>query len=191
MSKNAENQVENNAENNAVNFDDPQSVAEALAAADAAELGAEGAPKAKKERKPAGPKIIKVTYTADRDIAAGETIEFDYTLPASMRRGAVVGIPLEEMTDDQLKIEYRNANSVHYKTKKAGRDATKAVERLERVKAEMSKRGIQPTSRATAVNVDANTVAELIKTGKISVDDIQKLLDGDDAQPAEDAPAAE
>lgn len=178
MSKNVENQVENNAENNAVNFDDPQSVAEALAAADAAELGAEGAPKAKKERKPAGPKIIKVTYTADRDIEAGETIEFDYTLPASMRRGAVVGIPLEEMTDDQLKIEYRNANSVHYKTKKAGHDATKAAERLERVKAEMTKRGIQPTSRAN-VQVDAGTVAELIKSGKISVEDIQRLLDGD------------
>lgn len=177
--------------NAAVDFNNPESVAEALAAADAAELGAEGAPKAKKERKPAGPKIIKVSFTADRDIAAGETIEFDYELPASARRGAVVGIPLEEMTDDQLKIEYRNANSVHYKTKKAGRDATKAAERLERVKAEMAKRGIQPTSRAAAVNVDANTVAELIKTGKISVEDIQKLLDGDDAQPVEDAPAAE
>lgn len=167
-------------ENAAVDFNNPDSVAEALAAADAAELGAD-TPKAKKERKPAGPKIIKVTYTADHDIKAGETVEFDYELPASMRRGAVVGIPLEEMTDDQLKIEYRNANSVHYKTKKAGRDATKAAERLERVKAEMTKRGIQPTSRAN-VQIDAGTVAELIKSGKISVEDIQQLLDGDAAE---------
>lgn len=168
----------NKTENNAVDFENPDSVAEALAAADAAELGATGEGKTKKPRKPAGPKVIKVSFTADRDIKAGETVEFDYELPASVRRGAVVGIPLEEMTDDQLKIEYRNANSVHYKTKKAGHDTTKAAERLERVKTEMAKRGIQPTSRAS-VTVDASTVAELIKSGKISVDDIQKLLDGD------------
>lgn len=163
---------------NAVDFNNPESVAEALAAADAAEL-TDGEPKAKKERKPAGPKIVKVSFTADHDIKAGETIEFDYELPASQRRGAVVGIPLEEMTDDQLKIEYRNANSVFYKTKKAGRDTTKSEARLNAVKAEMTKRGIQPTSRTASVTVDANTVAELIKSGKISVDDIQRLLDGD------------
>lgn len=173
----------------AVDFSNPESIAQALAAADAAELGADGAPKAKKERKPAGPKIIKVSFTADHDIKAGETVEFDYELPASARRGAVVGIPLEEMTDDQLKIEYRNANSVFYKTKKAGRDTTKSGERLERVKAEMTKRGIQPTSRAASVSVDANTVADLIKSGKISVEDIQRLLDGDDGSAGEGADA--
>lgn len=164
--------------NTPVDFEDPKSVSEALAAEQEKELGAEGeAPKAKKAKKPAGPKIIKVHFIADHDIKAGEEVEFDYEVPKSMqRRGVVAGIALEDMTDDQLKIEYRNANSVHYKTVKAGRDATKAAERLERVKAEMAKRGIQPTSRAAAA-VDAKAVAELIKTGKISVDEIQALLD--------------
>ena len=185
MSKNTENTAPATptATTGAVDFDNPESVQAALAAEQAAELAGEATPKAKKERKPAGPKVIKVSFTADRDIKAGETVEFDYTLPASMRRGAVVGIPLEEMTDDQLKIEYRNANSVFYKTKKAGRDTTNSGDRLEKVKAEMAKRGIQPTSRASAV-VDANTVAELIKTGKISVDEIQKLLDAGTEEPA-------
>lgn len=169
-----------------VDFNNPESVAAELAAAEAA------APAATKEKKPKEkkPRVIKVSFTADHDIKAGETVEFDYTLPVGTGiRGAVVGIPLEDMTDDQLKIEYRNANSVHYKTKKAGRDATKAAERLDRVKAEMAKRGIQPTSR-TQATVDAKTVAELIKSGKISVDDIQAMLDASEGkEPAE--PAAE
>ena len=175
--------------NTPVDFNNPESVNEALAAAAETELTATGDEKAPKAKKPAKPRVIKISYTADHDIKAGETIEFEYEIPKSERRGAVVGIPLEEMTDDQLKIEYRNANSVAYKTKKAGRDATKADERLERVKAEMAKRGIQPTARASAT-VDAATVANLIKTGKISVDDIQALLDaaGEATEDAEGEP---
>lgn len=164
-----------NTETGAVDFTNPESVAAALQAETAAELG--GTAPTKKAKKPAGPKKVRVSFIADRDIKKGETIEFEYELPVSTgTRGAVAGIPIDKMTDDQLKIEYRNANSVAYKTKKAGRDATKAEERLERVKAEMAKRGIQPTARASAT-VDATTVANLIKTGKLSVEDIQKLLD--------------
>lgn len=160
--------------NKPVDFSNPESIAEELAAADIATPAA--APK-KRERKP---KIVKVTYTAERDIAAGETITFDYEVPASTRtRGAVAGIPVPEMTDDQLKIEYRNANSVFYKTKKASRDTTKAEERLNRVKAEMEKRGIQPTARASA-KIDATAIANLIKSGKISVEELQALLDEDE-----------
>lgn len=157
---------------NAVDFSNPESIAEELSAAQ--DAGTTEAPK--KAKKPAKPRIIKVTFVADHDIAAGESVTFDYEVPKAERHGAVAGIPLEEMTDDQLKIEYRNANSVAYKTKKAGRDATKAEERLERCKAEMEKRGIQPTARAAA-KVDAATVANMIKAGTLSVDDIQALLD--------------
>lgn len=158
-----------------VDFDNPESINAALEAEAASEITSEGdAPK--KARKPAGPKVYHIKHECDRDYKAGDIIEFDFTVPKGERRGAVAGIPLEEMTDDQLKIEYRNANSVHYKTVKAGRDASKAAERLEKVKAEMAKRGIQPTARASAT-VDAATVANLIKSGKISVDDIQALLD--------------
>lgn len=159
--------------NEAVDFTNPEAIAAEL---EAAEVETPKAPKAKRASKP---RIIKVHYTADHDIKAGETIEFDYEVPKAARRGAVAGIPLNEMTEDQLKIEYRNANSVLYKTNKAGRDTTKAQERLDRCKAEMEKRGIQPTSRASAKKVDANTVATMIKNGQLSVEDIQKLLDAE------------
>lgn len=161
-----------NDKNKAVDFNDPEALAAELAAADAAAVTTGDKPK--KERKP---RTIKVSFTAETDIKAGETVEFDYVLPVGQgTRGQVAGIPLEEMTDDQLKIEYRNANSVFYKQNKAGKLNPKAAERLDAVKAEMEKRGIQPTARGAAV-VDAATVADLIKSGKISVDDIQKMLD--------------
>lgn len=158
--------------NNAVDFNNPEALAAELAAADEAATAAKTTEK--KERKP---RTIKVSFTADHDIKTGETVEFDYTLPVSQStRGQVAGIPLTEMTDDQLKIEHRNANSIYYKQNKAGKLTEKATERLAAVKAEMEKRGIKPSSRGTAT-VDASTVAELIKSGKISVEDIQKMLD--------------
>ena len=158
---------------NPVDFNDPASIEAELAAAESSTAAKATGTKAPKERKP---RTIKVSFTAEQDIKAGETIEFEYTLPKASSRGQVVGIPLEEMTDDQLKIEYRNANSVYYKTSKAGRDASKAKERLERCKAEMDKRGIAPTGRG-ATKLDAASIANAIKSGKVSVDDIQKLLD--------------
>lgn len=155
-----------------VDFNDAESIEAELAAAESTETKVAGT----KERKPAKPRVIKVTYVADHDIAAGETIEFEYELPKAQSRGQLVGIALEDMTDDQLKIEYRNANSVYYKTTKAGRDATKAKERLDRCKELMDKRGIAPTGRG-AVKLDAEAIAGAIKAGKVSVADIQALLD--------------
>lgn len=160
-------------ENEAVDFSNPEALEAELAAADAA------TPAGAKEKKPAKPKMIKVSFVADKDYKAGETIEFDYEVPKGMStRGAVAGIALVDMTDDQLKIEYRNANSVFYKAKKANKNPDtikKAEVRLEAVKAEMEKRGIQPTSRGAA-DVDAEGIAKLIMSGKVSVEDIQALL---------------
>lgn len=141
-----------------VDFTNPEAIAAELEAVNAA-------PEAKKAKKPAKPKIVVCP-----------NCQHEFELPkATSIRGIVAGIPVEEMTADQLKIEYRNANSVYYKTTKAGRDATKAGERLERVKAAMEAAGIQPTARTTTV--DANTIANLIKSGKVSIDDIQTFLD--------------
>ena len=163
-----------------VDFNDAASIEAELAAAEApAEAKATGT----KEKKPAKPRTIKVSYTADHDIKAGETVEFEYELPKAQARGVVAGIPLEEMTDDQLKIEYRNANSVHYKTAKAGRDASKAKARLDACKAEMDKRGIAPTGRG-GTKLDAQTIADAIKAGKVSAADIQALLDAAQAPEA-------
>ena len=159
-------------EKKAVDFADPASIEAELAA-----VGTDAAAAVAKEKKPPKPKIIKVSFIADKDYATGETSEFDYELPKSTAtRGIVAGIPLEEMSEDELKIEYRNANSVYYKTKKKGGDTTKSGARLEAVRAEMDKKGIAPTSRAST-EINASVVANLIKDGKISVEDIQKLLE--------------
>lgn len=159
-----------------VDFNNPESVAEALAEA---ETQAAETATTEKAAKPKKPRVIKVSYTADKDIKAGETIEFDYEIPAGTgKRGMLVGIPVEEMTEEQLKIEYRNANSVYYKQTKAGKDATKAKERLDKVLAVMEEKGIKPTGRGSSAPVTAAAVAELIKAGKISAEEIQALLDG-------------
>lgn len=165
---------------NTVDFNNPDELEKELAAAnEAAETEADASAKT---RKPKGPKVIKVTFTADHDIKAGETITFDYEVPVSARRvGVNTGIAIEDMNEAQLKIEYRNANSVLYKTKKAGRDATKAQERVDAVLAAMEAKGIKPGTRvATATQpLDAAGIANLIKSGKVSVEDIQKLLDSE------------
>lgn len=162
---------------NTVDFNNPDELEKELAAAnEAAETEADASAKTRK------PKVIKVTFTADHDIKAGETITFDYEVPASARRvGVNTGIAIEDMNEAQLKIEYRNANSVLYKTKKAGRDATKAQERVDAVLAAMEAKGIKPGTRvATATQpLDAAGIANLIKSGKVSVEDIQKLLDSE------------
>lgn len=165
---------------------------EELGAATAEAEGTASAETTAKAAKPKKPRKISVTFTADKDIKAGETITFDYELPASTgTRGVNSGIPVEQMTAEQLKIEYRNANSVLYKTKKAGRDATKAQARLDAVVAAMQNLGITPgAGRAKApAKVDASTIANLITTGQVSIDDIQKLLDS--ANNADTTPAAE
>lgn len=156
-----------------VDFANPEAIEAELIAAQVA-VGT-AAPKEKKEPKP---RVIKVSFVADKDIVAGETVTFDYEIPkGDSIRGIVAGIALVDMTDDQLKIEYRNANSVHYKTVKAGKsDPSKSAARLDACKAEMEKRGIQPSARA-AVPMDAAGVAALITTGKINIADLQALLD--------------
>lgn len=159
---------------NAVDFNNPESVAAAL---EAEEL--EATKETNKEPKAKKPRKIKVTFTADRDIKEGETIEFDYEMPVGKSRGLLAGIPVEEMTDDQLKIEYRNANSVYYKQVKAGKDTEKSKARLDKVLAVMEQKGIKPTGRSHAAPITAASIAELIKAGKISAEEIQSLLDAE------------
>lgn len=169
-----------NNENKAVDFNNPESVAQAIAEEEAQTI-AEISGTTEKAPKPKKPKTVKVTYTADRDIKAGETIEFDYELPVSAgKRGVVAGIPLEEMSDDQLKIEYRNANSCFYKVShKQNADPAaiaKAKDRLDAVLAMMEKKGIKPTGRGAAKPTE-DVVAQLIKSGQLSAEKIQALLD--------------
>lgn len=154
-------------ENTAVDFNNPEALEEELKAMETPE---EPKAKTKRVRKP---RVLKVVCPSCEH-------EFDFEVPkgAGGGRGVLAGIALEDMTDDQLRIEYRNAKSVHYKQTKAKGEATdKAQERLDNVVARMEEKGIVPTARAAAQTVDANAIADLIKAGKVSVDDIQALLD--------------
>lgn len=164
--------------NNGVDFNNPESIAEGLAeAATQATTTATstGAAKVKK------PKIIHVPvkFTAEQDIVAGSVVEFnfDYELPVGTgTRGELNGIALEDMTDEQLKIEYRNAHSVWYKQNKAGKDTAKSKARLDAVKAKMDEKGIAPSGRASADDIDAAGIAKLVAAGKINAADLLALI---------------
>jgi len=146
----------------AVDFTKPEAIeADLLAAvADAA---------APKEKKAPKPRMVTCPN-------CGTAFELPKSLAA---RGVVSGIALEDMTDEQLKIEYRNANSVFYKTKKNPASKPESIERttarLDAVKAIMDTRGIAPTGKTQEIT--AANVADMIKAGKIDLDALQALLD--------------
>lgn len=87
------------------------------------------------------------------------------------RRGQLFGIALSEMTDEQLKREIINANSVLYKAKQRGAsEETIAANqaRVDAAKAEKAKRHpvVEETEEATeeateAVETDAEVAAEV------------------------------
>lgn len=87
---------------------------------------------------------------------------------AEKRRGQLYGIALEDMTDEQLKREIINANSVLYKAKQRGAAEdiiAKNQARLDAAKAEKAKRHpvVEAAEEATAEDdgVYAETDAEV------------------------------
>lgn len=98
---------------------------------------------------------------------------FEFEVPkAERRRGQLYGIALEDMTDEQLKREIINANSVLYKAKQRGAsEETIAANqaRVDAAKAERAKRHPEPVVEEAAeqevyaeeISVDEETVAEV------------------------------
>lgn len=89
---------------------------------------------------------------------------FEVEVPvAEKRRGQLYGLSLEEMTDEQLKREIINANSVLYKAKQRGAkpETIEACQaRVDAAKAEKAKRHpVVETTEAAGV-ADALTEAE-------------------------------
>ena len=90
-------------------------------------------------------KTITVEVEAPKDLKAGEVFSVEVEIPKPKRkpRGQLAGIALEDMTDEQLKREIINANSVLYKAKQRGApEETIAANqaRVDRAKAEKAKR---------------------------------------------------
>lgn len=87
----------------------------------------------------------------------GETYEVEIPV-AEKRRGQLYGIALEDMTDEQLKREIINANSVLYKAKQRGAaEETIAANqaRLDAAKAEKARRAPAPAeTEEAAVEAD-------------------------------------
>lgn len=103
-----------------------------------------------------------VEVTVPEGLVAGDTFTIEVEAPAKEKkqRGQLAGIALEDMTDEQLKREIINANSVLYKAKQRGAaEETIAANqaRVDAAKAEQSKR--QGTK---APVVDAPAVEEAL-----------------------------
>lgn len=97
-----------------------------------------------------------VEVTVPEGLVAGDTFTVEVEAPKKERkpRGQLAGIALEDMTDEQLKREIINANSVLYKAKQRGasEDTIAANQaRVDAAKAEKAKRTPVPVAEAPAV----------------------------------------
>lgn len=104
-------------------------------------------------------KTFEVEVTVPEGLSAGDkfTIEVEAPVPEKKPRGQLAGIALEDMTDEQLKREITNANSVLYKAKQRGAsEETIAANqaRVDAAKAEKAKRAGTP-AESEAPNVEA------------------------------------
>lgn len=104
-------------------------------------------------------KTFEVEVTVPEGLSAGDkfTIEVEAPVPEKKPRGQLAGIALEDMTDEQLKREIINANSVLYKAKQRGAsEETIAANqaRVDAAKAEKAKRAGTP-AESDAPKVEA------------------------------------
>lgn len=104
-------------------------------------------------------KTFEVEVTVPEGLSAGDkfTIEVEAPVPEKKPRGQLAGIALKDMTDEQLKREIVNANSVLYKAKQRGAsEETIAANqaRVDAAKAEKAKRAGTP-AESEAPNVEA------------------------------------
>ena len=90
-------------------------------------------------------KTLTVELTVPEGLIAGDVFTAEIELPAQEKkqRGQLAGIALEDMTDEQLKREIINSNSVLYKAKQRGaalETITANEARVEAAKVEKAKR---------------------------------------------------
>jgi hypothetical protein len=111
-------------------------------------------------------KKFKVEVTVPEGYKAGDTFQVEVEAPEveKQTRGTLSGLALSDMTDEQIKQELTNANSVLYKAKKRGVDADKIAiyeARVAAVKAEKDLRKpvtAQAVGTATPITQEATPV---------------------------------
>lgn len=115
-------------------------------------------------------RTITVEVEAPKNLKAGElfSIEVELPKPERKQRGQLAGIALEDMTDEQIKRELINANSVLYKAKQRGAsEETIAANqaRVDAANAEKAKRAAanQPENveEVAEVPTDSETATEI------------------------------
>lgn len=118
-------------------------------------------------------KTFEVEVIVPEGLKAGDAFTIEVEVPAKEKkaRGQLAGIALVDMTDEQLKREIINANSVLYKAKQRGAAETTIAAnqaRLDAAKAEQAKRqgtkaeAVEATDGVYAEEtVDAETASEM------------------------------
>jgi hypothetical protein len=116
-------------------------------------------------------KTFEVEVTVPEGLKEGDTFMLEVEVPAKVKgqRGQLAGIALKDMTDEQLKREIINANSVLYKAKQRGAsEETIAANqaRVDAAKAEQAERKGTPVEEA----VDAPALEAALE-GEATVDE--------------------
>lgn len=105
-------------------------------------------------------KTFEVEVTVPAGLKEGDVFKVQVEVPSTPKkpRGQLAGLSIEEMTDEQLKREIINANSVLYKAKQRGAaEETIAANqaRVDAAKAEQAKRqGVKATAPVEAPEVE-------------------------------------
>lgn len=114
-------------------------------------------------------KTINVEVEAPKNLKAGEkfSIEVELPTPEKKQRGQLAGIALVDMTDEQLKRELINANSVLYKANQRGASEETIAANQARVDAAKAEKAKRAGTESAAPNVEdalegeADTTAEI------------------------------
>lgn len=113
------------------------------------------------------PKSFIIEVTVPAGLMEGDKFQVEVALPEKVKksRGMLAGVTVEEMTEEQLKRELINANSVLYKAKQRG--ASEAIinanqARVDAVKAERTKRGLDAAKPVVTATPIAATPVESV-----------------------------
>lgn len=108
-------------------------------------------------------RTIEIEVTVPEGLAAGDTFKVEIEVPEKVKktRGQLAGIALEDMTDEQLKRELINANSVLYKAKQRGASEETIAANQARVDAAQAEKARRAPVKA-AVTADSEAVEEAL-----------------------------
>lgn len=102
-------------------------------------------------------KMFEVEVVVPEGLKEGDkfTVQVEVPVKEKKPRGQLAGLALEEMSDEQLKREIINANSVLYKAKQRGASEETIAANQARVDAAHAEKAKRQGTKATAVEAPA------------------------------------